>query len=71
MKKKKKKKNDNMKEKKDGKKAVGYQDQYDTYVIKIKKNLITVNNLVYKYRRFLSLGISIKIVYYIVTCKSD
>ena len=38
-----------MKEEKDGRKAVGYQDQHDTYVIKIKKNLITINNLVYIY----------------------
>ena len=45
------------KEEKDGRKTTGYQDQYDTYVMKIKKNLITVNNLVYKYRRFLSLRI--------------
>ena len=42
------------KEEKYGKKATGYQDQHNTYVIKKKKNLITVNNLVYKYIRFLS-----------------
>ena len=42
---------------KNGRKAAGYQDQHDTYVIKIKKNLITVKNLVYKYIRFLSLRI--------------
>ena len=31
------------KEEKDCRKTAGYQDQHDTYVIKIKKNLITVN----------------------------
>ena len=45
------------KKEKYGRKAAGYQDQHDTYVIKIKNNLITVNNLVYKYRRFLNLRI--------------
>ena len=45
------------KEEKNGRKAAGYQDQHDTYGIKIKKNMITVNNLVYKYRIFLSLKI--------------
>ena len=39
--------------KKDGRKTAGYQDQHDTYVIKIMKNMITVNNPIYKYKRFL------------------
>ena len=40
-------------EEKDGKQATEYQEHHDTYAMKIKENLITVNDLFYKYRRIL------------------
>ena len=41
------------KDDRDGRQAAEYQENHDTYDKKIKENLTTVNDLLYKYRRIL------------------
>ena len=45
--------NDKTMKNNDSRQAAEFQEDHDTYVMKITKNLITVNDLLYKFRRIL------------------